>query len=83
MHGTLRVSVQKGRRIPAPQFAVPGGLVPRLNGAGWYGVTGVGPDLYRAAQDAVRAMIAHLAAARRLQTDRVRPPSTLMFWPVM
>ncbi len=69
MQGTMRLSVQKGRRIPAPQFAVPGGLVPRLNGAGWYGVTGVGPDLYRAAQDAVRAMIAHLSSAHALSRE--------------
>ena len=69
MRGTLRLTVQKGRRLPAPQFAVPGPLVPRLNGGGWYGTTGVGPDLYRASQDAVRAMIAHLWAAHRLPAE--------------
>jgi acetamidase/formamidase len=60
MHGVLRFSLQKGRRIPAPQFETAGALTPRVDGAGWYGTTGVGPDLYLAAQDAVRAMIDHL-----------------------
>jgi acetamidase/formamidase len=69
MYGTLRLVVQKGRRLPAPQFAVPGPLVPRLNAGGWYGTTGVGPDLYRAAQDAVRAMIAHLSSTYGLSAE--------------
>jgi acetamidase/formamidase len=30
---------------------------PHVDGGGFYGTTGVGPDLYAAAQDAVRAMI--------------------------
>lgn len=61
MYAALRFTLQPGRRIPAPQFAIPGPLVPRVNQGGWYGTTGVGPDLYAAAQDAVRAMIAHLS----------------------
>jgi len=69
MHGTLRLVVQKGRRIPSPQFAAPGPLVPRVNAGGWYGTTGVGPDLYRAAQDAVRAMIAHVSATYALSAE--------------
>lgn len=60
MHGELRFTLQKGRRIPAPQFETAGGLTPRVENAGWYGTTGVGPDLYVAAQDAVRAMIDRL-----------------------
>ena len=69
MSGTLRLTVQKGRRLPAPQFAVPGPLVPRLNAGGWYGTTGVGPDLYRAAQDSIRAMITHLSDAYGLSAQ--------------
>jgi acetamidase/formamidase len=45
------------RTIPAPQFATP---APHEAGGGFYATTGVGPDLYRGAQDAVRAMIDHL-----------------------
>src|SRR5262249_49386492 len=60
MHGELRFTLQKGRRIPAPQYETSGPLTPRGDAGGWYGTTGVGPDLYAAAQDAVRGMIDHL-----------------------
>ena len=69
MHGELRFTVQKGRRIPAPQFQTTGALTPRVDGAGWYGTTGVGPDLYGAAQDAARAMIAHLTVKYGLSRE--------------
>jgi len=69
MYAALRFTLQKGRRIPAPQFSVPGPLVPRVNPGGWYGTTGVGPDLHKAAQDAVRAMIAYLRARHRLSAE--------------
>jgi acetamidase/formamidase len=66
MYAALRLTLQKGRRIPAPQFVTPGPLLPRVNHEGWYGTTGVGPDLYKAAQDAVRAMISYLSEKYRL-----------------
>ena len=69
MYATLRLTLQKNRSIPAPQFLHPGRLVPRVNNGGWYGTTGVGPDLHKAAQDAVRAMIAHLSETRRLSPE--------------
>jgi acetamidase/formamidase len=69
MHGELRFILQKGRRIPAPQFETAGALTPRAEGAGWYGTTGVGPDLYVAAQDAVRAMIDHLGEEHGLSRE--------------
>jgi acetamidase/formamidase len=69
MYAALRFTLQRGRRIPAPQFAVPGPLVPWVNDGGWYGTTGVGPDLYRAAQDAVRAMIAHVGGTYDLSAE--------------
>ena len=69
MFATLRCTLQKGRRIPAPQFVAPGPLVPRVNRGGWYGTTGVGPDLYRAAQDAIRAMIAYLDERHQLSAQ--------------
>jgi hypothetical protein len=37
MDGTLRFTLQKGRRIPAPQFETADSLTPRVDGAGWYG----------------------------------------------
>jgi acetamidase/formamidase len=61
MDVTLRFTVEKGRSIPAPQFRTAGSLTPRVDHAGFYGTTGVGPDLYVAAQEAVRAMVDHIA----------------------
>src|SRR6478672_7771235 len=58
---TLRLTLEKERRIPAPQFRTPGPLAPSANQGDWYGTTGVGPDLYRAAQDAVRALVDHVS----------------------
>ena len=69
MYATLRFTLQQGRRLPAPQFVTSGPLVPRVNHGGWYGTTGVGPDLYQAAQEAVRAMIAHLSKTYRLSAE--------------
>jgi len=69
MHGELRFTFQKGRRIPAPQYQTAGPLMPRVDAGGWYGTTGVGPDLYGAAQDAVRAMIDHLAEEYELSRE--------------
>jgi acetamidase/formamidase len=66
---TLRFTLEKGRGIPAPQFETPGALTPRVDGAGFYGTTGVGPDLYVAAQESVRAMIAHLVSRYGLSRE--------------
>src|SRR4051794_34012213 len=66
---TLRFTLEKGRRIPAPQFRTSGPLTPSANRGEWYGTTGVGPDLYAAAQDAVRAMIEYVAATFRLSPE--------------
>jgi acetamidase/formamidase len=57
---TLRLTLEKGRTIPAPQYLTSGPLISRANVGAWYGTTGVGPDLYAAAQDAVRAMIEYV-----------------------
>jgi acetamidase/formamidase len=35
-------------------------LTPRVDSAPFYGTTGVGGDLYAAAQDAIRAMVDHI-----------------------
>lgn len=70
MGGALRFTLHKGKRIPAPQYRVPAGsLTRRVDAGGWYGTTGVGGDLYRAAQDAVRAMIDHLGETRGLSRE--------------
>jgi acetamidase/formamidase len=66
---TLRFTLEKGRQIPAPQFRTPAPLTPRATQGEWYGTTGVGSDLYAAAQDAVRAMIDHVSTAFQLSAE--------------
>ena len=64
MYGALRFTLDEERSIPAPQYRTPPGpLTPHVDDGGFYGTTGVGPDLYAAAQDAVRAMIDYLGDA--------------------
>lgn len=69
MYAALRFTLQKGRKIPAPQFVTAGGLLPKVNHAGFYATTGVGPDLYRGAQDALRAMLDYLGETYRLSAE--------------
>jgi acetamidase/formamidase len=69
MYAALRFELQKGRTIPAPQYRTAGPLAPRVASGGWYGTTGVGPDLYAGAQEAVRAMVAHIAAEYGLSPE--------------
>jgi acetamidase/formamidase len=60
MYAGLRFRLEKGRSIPAPQYRTPAPLTPDVDAGCFYGTTGIGPDLYADAQEAVRAMIAHL-----------------------
>jgi acetamidase/formamidase len=69
MYAALRFTLQKGRRIPAPQFVTPAGLLPKVNHAGFHATTGVGPDLMAGAQEAIRAMIAHLVGTYGLSRE--------------
>jgi acetamidase/formamidase len=62
MFASLRFSLYKGHAIPGPQYRTPAPLTRRVDSAPFYGTTGVGGDLYVAAQDAVRAMVDHLAS---------------------
>ena len=66
MFASLRLTLQKGRSIPGPQYRTPAPLTPRVDSAPFYGTTGVGGDLYVAAQDAVRAMVEHIATTYSL-----------------
>jgi acetamidase/formamidase len=61
MFASLRFTLEKGRLLPAPQYRTPAPLTPRVDTAPFYGTTGVGPDLYVAAQDSIRAMVDHIA----------------------
>jgi acetamidase/formamidase len=66
MFAALRLTLDKARSIPAPQYRTPGPLTPRVDSAPFYGTTGVGRDLYVAAQDAIRAMVDHIATTYSL-----------------
>jgi acetamidase/formamidase len=62
MYGSLRFTLQKDRTIVTPHFlTAPGPLTGLVDHAAFYGTTGVGGDLYVAAQDAVRGMVAHIS----------------------
>jgi acetamidase/formamidase len=69
MLGTFRFTLHKGRSIRAPHWSAPGALTPRVDAGGFYATTGVGPDLYVASQDAVRAMVEYLAETRPLSPE--------------
>lgn len=58
---TVRFGLHKGVSIPELQYSTPGSAVEKANKKGYYVTTGHSPDLYIAAQKAVRNMISHLA----------------------
>src|SRR5919201_743773 len=78
MYGALRFTLLKDRPIPAPQYRTAGPLVPASGLGGWYGTTGVGPDLYAGAQDAVRAMIEYLGREHGLTPEDAYVLSSLV-----
>ncbi len=66
MYASLRFTLEKGRSIPAPQYRTAGRPSPI---GPLYGTTGVGGDLYKAAQDAVRAMVEHISGTYGLSPE--------------
>jgi len=44
MFASLRFRLERGRRLPGPQYRTAGPLTPRVDHAGFYGTTGVGGD---------------------------------------
>ena len=70
MYVTLRFSLDKKRELPGPQYrTAPGSLTSRVDHGAWYGTTGVGPDLFVNAQNAVRAMIDHITDVSSLSRE--------------
>lgn len=57
MSVTVQLDLVKGANLPAPQFVTPGPVSRHLDGAGYWVTTGVAPDLFDGARDAVSAMI--------------------------
>src|SRR5215211_9072569 len=66
MFASLRFTLEKGRSIPSPQYRTAGRPSPL---GPLYGTTGIGGDLYKAAQDAVRAMIDHITGTYGLSPE--------------
>jgi acetamidase/formamidase len=70
MFASLRFTLEKGRSLPGPQYrTAEGSLTRRVDGGAFYGTTGIGPDLYENAQNAVRAMIDHIVATYGLSRE--------------
>jgi acetamidase/formamidase len=66
---TLRFGVESGRRLAEPQLRTRGPLAPGTNRGSWFATTAHGPDLFAAAQQAIRYMIDHLVAERGLARE--------------
>jgi acetamidase/formamidase len=70
MYAELRFTLHEDRSIPGPQYLTAAGpLTPRVDTGAFYGTTGIGPDLYVAAQEAVRAMIDYLSESYGLSRE--------------
>jgi acetamidase/formamidase len=67
MDVVLRLSVRRDFSVAAPQLALPAG--PTEATGSHHVCTGVGPDLFEAARDAVRATIVHLQERRGLDRE--------------
>ena len=67
MYAALRFDLHKDRNLPAPQFATPGPLTPRVEDGGWYATMGVNEDLMQAAKDSLRAMVEHISTTYHLE----------------
>ena len=68
MRITTRLTVRRDLSIATPEYEVRRPLErPSAAGAGYYVTTGIGPDLYLSAREAVRRMIVHLGRSRGLE----------------
>jgi acetamidase/formamidase len=65
---TLRFDLEPGRRLPEPRLRTAGPL-PGATLGPWYATTAHGPDLFAAAQQAVRYLIDHLVETRGLSRE--------------
>ena len=57
---TVRFGLHKEYSIPELQYSTPGSAMEKANTKGYYVTTGYSPNLFEAAQNAVRYMIRHL-----------------------
>jgi acetamidase/formamidase len=64
---TLRITLRQDLRVDGPEYEV--ARQRALPAGGFYATTGVGPDLFAAARDAVSRMIDHLTRTRGLDAQ--------------
>jgi acetamidase/formamidase len=69
MNVQLKFELIKGANYSAPRFEVPASGMAPIDSKGYYATTGIGPDLFAAAQDAIRAMIDHLGREYHLDPE--------------
>jgi acetamidase/formamidase len=69
MEVSLRLSVRRDFRIDAPQYRVPPGALPRVEGTGFHVSTGVASDLMEATRGAVRATMEQLVDRHGLSRE--------------
>jgi acetamidase/formamidase len=69
-HVTLRFELQSGRRLAEPQLRTPQPPSAATNRGPHYATTAHGPDLFVAAQQAVRYMIDHIVETRGLSREQ-------------
>ena len=67
MDVVVRLSVRRDFAVDAPEIALP--ARPNNAAGGYHACSGVGPDLFEAARDAVRATIVHLGERRGLDRE--------------
>lgn len=65
----LKLGLWKGANLRYPQFDLSSSPTAHIDSQGYYATTGIGPDLFRAAQDAVRSMIDYLGREYRLKPE--------------
>jgi acetamidase/formamidase len=67
---TLRFDLQRGRRLAEPTLRTRGPLSAGTNAGPFFATTAHGPDLFAAAQQAIRYMIDHLVRERGLSREQ-------------
>ena len=66
MNVAFEFDLVKGANLKAPRYDTPGPVTRHLDTKGYHVTTGVGPDLFQGARDAVSAMIDLLSAQHNL-----------------
>jgi len=69
MRLVAEVALVKRMGLESPEIATPGPVTTHLDRNGYHVTTGIGPDLMRAAKDAVRRMIDFLGRSRGLSPE--------------